>query len=818
MSLAVSVYRSLLASTLFAALGLCAGCGRDRALSSVREPSEPSALSAERNSRPNAALPLDEPGAVDLLDPLRNGALDVDGPVVDLGETQSAAFVLPPLPVRIGEVNGDSWVEVGPRLRMRVAIDPARPPDRVRMRIRRARAHRVLVLIDGVPVRQAAFPLDQGTHVIELPVAPERFTRDESLVELRFLGASKIDDPAPARAARRVLLGPVIPAEVAARGPDAGAPAVAQAAQPPAQRPVIEIDWVHIARAGSSVARVADLVADVRIDHTPRRSLTLYAPTRASWVTVLPASATLRTAITAEGVRGANAPPVRARIRVETDGAPAIEHSEIVRASQPWSEVSLDLAPFANRAARVSFSAEIIADDGDGGAPALALNDGGSPRSDVRVAFADPRVRAQTAPTPTLATLRHALFVVVRGLRADRVVPALHARLAQGGFARLAREGLVARAVVPSGRELPAMASMLTGLMPEEHRLEDWTDTHDERAPTVGASLREGGMATALFADDKWLEGSGLDRGYGEVRTCPGETVRCRAEVPLGLAAEWLVAQRDRRAIAVVVTRAGIPPFDPPRDLLLQFDPNPAENALQPEGTARYAISPRAPETASFDRINTMYDAALANVDRALSQAMDRLRDANLLDQTVIVVVGSRGTALGEDRWVGEGPTTLSAVSETAVLVRAPGVRPRVLTEVVSALDANATVLERLGVAGPWHGVFAPVSLSVIGPLGVHPRGFVVALGPRNDLALRFGSLLALTSRGGANMTLVEPEQDAMAQNDLRSQRPIALAFSERALASFREAESSETERYQPSTRALSEAVVAALRQGTARQ
>jgi arylsulfatase A-like enzyme len=267
----------------------------------------------------------------------------------------------------------------------------------------------------------------------------------------------------------------------------------------------------------------------------------------------------------------------------------------------------------------------------------------------------------------------------------------------------------------------------------------------------------------------------------------------------------------------MVVTRAGIPPFDPPRDLLLQLDPNPAENALQPEGTAIFALNPRASETLPLERVVTLYDAALANLDRALGQALDRLREVNMLDQMLIVVVGSRGTALGEGRYIGEGPSKLAVVHETALMVRAPGVRPRVLTEVVDALDANATVLERLGVAGPWRGPLAPVSLASVGALGAHPRGFISALGAHHEPALRFGSLLAMTARGGSLLALLSPEQDPLGVDDLRAQKPIAVAFAERSLASAQSSEGVALERYTPSTRALSDAVVAALRQGIAR-
>ncbi len=751
---------------------------------------------------------LEEPGAIDLLDPLRHGAIDVTGPVVDLGEPENTAFVLHPIPRRVDEVNGDSWAAVGARLRLRVPIDPRAPPDRVRFRVRRARARRVLALVDGVPVRQVAIPEGPAPHVVELPIAPERFARESAMIELRFFSITR--EQTAVSVPRSLALAPARPAGEspgARDGRDAGGPG-----QPAAAPTVAEVDWVHACRAEGVVARAADLVADVRVDRTPRRSLTLYPPTRASWVTVLPAAATLRTAVAAEGVRGGPARAALARVRIDVDDLPSIEREIPVRVGDPWRDVTLDLGPFAHRAARITVEASSLDErDGGQGGPLDA-----SAASDVRVAFADPRLLARTPAAPALPGVRHALFVLVRGLRADRIVPTVHGRMTGGGFARMTREGVVARAVAPSGHELASLATMLTGLSPQAHRIEQWTDTLDERAPTVGSIARESGVATGLFTDDAWLLGSGLDRGYGETRACPGDVARCRAEVPLGLATEWLVRQRDRRALAVVVTRAGLPPFDPPRDLLLALDPNPPENALQSEGTAQYALNPRVlNEGATFERVQVLYDGAIANVDRALAQSMDRLREAGMLDASVVLVVGDRGTALGEERWIGEGPARLAVVHETALMLRAQGMAPRALGETVAATDGLATVLDRLGVQGPWRGPFAPVSLSAAGPLGVHPLGFVAALGPGFAPALRFGSLLALPTRWGSEFSILAPGTDPLAMELLQQARPIAVAFAQQRLSEYLDSGGCDVDRYAPSTRALPEPVAAALRQGS---
>jgi hypothetical protein len=769
-----------------------AACGRSESpsVSASGAPSGPDPSSATTPS-----VEHHEPGVVDLLPLLRNGTIETDGPVVDLGEPQAAGYLVPPLPLGSETINGDSWGRVGPRLRLRVPVSTTAPPTAIRLRVRRVHARGVVAVVDGVPVRTALLPTSARASVVTLPVAPDRFRRDVAEVELRFFGISRLAAPNGAR----TTVAPARPATPAVR-PTSTAPARGASAR--TEQTVADIDWVHLASGEATPARASDLVADVRADGPPRRALTLYAPTRLSIATVIPAQATLRAALSAEGIRGGARGTVSARIRIEADGEPAVELHQELSVGARWREVSLDLSALAGKAARISVAAE------EGG--------------DTRLAIADPRLvgrveRARATPP----AVRRVLMLVVRGARFDRFAPEVSSRFAGGGFARMAREGLVAQAVAPSPRSLASLASVVTGLPAEMHGMLELTDTLDEDAPTVGGLLREAGVTTASFSDEPWWQGSGLDRDLPVQSQCNGESAAaCRAETVLAQAGEWLLRQREHRAFALVVTRVGLPPFEPPPDLLTALEPSPEETALTPEQTGLLALRSRrgglALEPRQLDRLSVLYDAALAGVDRGLATLLERLRDAGFARDTAVIVVGDRGVALGESGLIGDGPMSLASVAHTVLMLRAPGVVPGQVQETVSVLDAAATVLERLGavpVTGAPGASVGATSLLVPQGASLHPRGVITQTSLRGDLGLRFGELLAI-GRGAGSLVLVQPEQDPFGQRDLSLERPIARAYAESVLASHRAAASDEPARrvYQPSTRALSPAVEAMLR------
>jgi hypothetical protein len=505
---------------------------------------------------------------------------------------------------------------------------------------------------------------------------------------------------------------------------------------------------------------------------------------------------------------------------VETDEAAPVQTELIVVSGAAWQPLNLSLSALANKTVRITVAAEAIPRETPD--ESILAPDASAQREDIRLAIADaqigrdPSLHAATLPAST-ALSRHALFVVVRGLREDRILPTPNVHLTTGTFARLLREGATFRAIAASTRPLGSVATMMTGLLPPVHAMQELTDTLDENAPTLASLLRDGGVATGLFTDDSWFIGSGLDRGFVLTRACQGDQAICRPDSALAAATEWLIAQRDRRAMAMVVTRATMFPLDPPRDILLQLDPTASDGPTIVEPSAMVhargtlgALGPAGSRAQPTQREHAVlrYDAALAGLDRALGQAIDRLSDAHTLSQTTVIVAGDRGNTIAEPNVNPDFLGLQSVVTHTVVMMLAPGLTPGVRPTIVAARDAVPTVLERLGVQSPWTEPFAPLSLTSPALDSTHRLGVLSSLGPRLEPSLRFGEFLAL--QRGVNLLLIAPEQDPTGQSELTSLRPIASAYAERVLAQPRE-----TEHYTCSTRAISELISQSIRHGT---
>jgi hypothetical protein len=656
------------------------------------------------------------PIVVDLLDAFTRASIDTDGPVVDLGEPQAAGFI-------------------GARLSLRVPIDhgggdddPLDPPGFVRFRVRRASSRVASVIVDGLLVRSAALPPNGAAGVVSVPVPRDRFTRTPTEVELRFTTSRLKPGMTP--------------------------------------RPALEVDWVHLARSEATPTVVAGLLSDVTLAGPPRRALTFHPPTALGITRVLPPGATFRAALGAESPRGSSRPPAPlvARVRVELDGEAPLDRRFEIAPNRGWTEVSLDLARFAGRPARITVHAQ----EGP----------------ECRLAVAAPRLEFARALAPRAAAPTHVVLVVVRGLRPDRLWPELSPRFTFVGFARLLREGSYARVTAPGPRPWAALMSATTGLPVDVHRVFEHTDLLSDEAPTLTSELAARGVAVSCFSEDPLWFGSGADRGCATRWSCADHPGACRADASLAAAADELVRSRSTQGFTLVVSRGAAFPLDPSAENVTALDPTPYEGTMTPAQTAALAerghrgdvrLDPR-----DQDRLNLLYDASLRSVDQGLALLLDRIAEAHLDERVLVVVVGDRGVPLGEQRAVWEGPMAQREVNTTAMLWRGPGVPAgQLLAAALGVVDGAATALAAFDIDAPAE----MEGRSVRAPDALHDRAFTVEGDARGGLGLRFGALLALPRPAALGGGLALRSVDDPAGEDLSAAQPIARALAWQSLA-----------------------------------
>lgn len=529
-----------------------------------------------------------------------------------------------------------------------------------------------------------------------------------------------------------------------------------------------EIDWVRIGSRGDDLTGYAaptlgNIVGDVVLNGAPKRALVLSPPSVVRcWMRPAP-DARLKVAL---GFWGAGKGTAEVRVVADAEEPVVLQTRRVAGGdSASWTPLAVDLAPFAGKVIGVEFRAL----DGSRGG---------------RVAFGDPSIARKALLPLVVPRAKVAILVVGAGIDRRRVPPF-------GPTGNLPALGELGRAATSfSGYRAPSvvvqsvMASLLTGLSPRTHRVEDGSSRVADSLRLLSETVKESSGRTALFTGvPNTFAAFGFNAGWDDFEM-QSPVLDVPATEPMTHALKWLETELDDEhpgpRLLVVHARGSHPPWDLSREETQAIKPEEYSGILDPRRGGIMLAALRSKrrnvhhlQEEDWTRLHAMQDAALAKQDPGIGQLVTMLKKKGAWDQSLIVFAGD--VSAGEPPDSPYDPQGSLSEERLAVplVVKFPGgeLGGRDLPLPVSAADVSATILSALGIPVPeWvEGSDLYAMAHGTSPVVTPP---LIATAP-GRYTTRLGSWL-LRGELGKKPVLCAIDLDPACVNDVFDERPFA--------------------------------------------
>jgi len=279
-------------------------------------------------------------------------------------------------------------------------------------------------------------------------------------------------------------------------------------------------------------------------------------------------------------------------------------------------------------------------------------------------------------------TIRNVLLISIDTCRADHLSCYGFERPTTPRIDEIARQGLLfEQAISPAPLTLPAHCSLLTGVYPPSHRVHDnYGYKLGDSQHTLAEILKENGFRTGAV-----ISSFVLDRKFGTHQGFDEYYDRFDPSGAANRAAERRGEDASRQARKFLAENKDHPFF-----LFLHFyDPH---DAYEP------------PEPYASEYADDLYAGEIAYTDHCLGQVIDRLRELDLYDSTLLVIIGDHGEALGEHAESTHGYFIYQSTLQVPLIIRAPGkIKPARRPANTSLVDVTPTILACLDLPIPDH-------------------------------------------------------------------------------------------------------------------
>lgn len=310
------------------------------------------------------------------------------------------------------------------------------------------------------------------------------------------------------------------------------------------------------------------------------------------------------------------------------------------------------------------------------------------------------------------------ILYVMDSLRADHLSALGYHRTTTPVLDQLAREGVIfSNCFAQCGWTAPSCASMLSSQYPTHSGIRKMRDVLPQDTPWLPEILQGHGYRTCgVTAMIQIASHFGYDRGYDDFYDvfADPETIELseqggfskrKSEICLPLSEhlnrhslKWLDAHTKEHEFTpffqLIWSIDTHEPFDQPASFNVDVDPN-YRGLVDPHGRPYRWISNRA----DLDYVVDLYDGSIRYQDAQLGMLVDELRRRDLLDDTLLIVVGDHGEMFFEHGLIGHGKFPWEEQMRVPLIMRCPQVLPqgKRCDALAQTMDIAATVLDLAG-------------------------------------------------------------------------------------------------------------------------
>src|SRR5262245_37365079 len=302
-------------------------------------------------------------------------------------------------------------------------------------------------------------------------------------------------------------------------------------------------------------------------------------------------------------------------------------------------------------------------------------------------------------------------LITIDSLRTDHVHGLGYARDTTPVLDGLLREGTAWTGVVSAAPwTTPSMMSLMTGLYPEVHHVDEDDRVLASPVRTLAQRFHDAGYATAAFVPEATLTARfGFSRGFDQFEerdfgwttvTSPAQSSSVIAFIQKSLAEQDAHGGRGRFFVWVHLWD---PHYNynpsPPYDRRFPAGEPPPPGSVYDMIALKGTKSPLS--AAQIEYVVGQYDGEIALTDHYVGEMLDVLRGAGKLEATLVVVAGDHGEAFQEHGWLTHTNTVYEETVRVPVIARWPARIPagRKIDRPRSLVDLTGSLADWAGLA-----------------------------------------------------------------------------------------------------------------------